>query len=58
MVEENVAATRRWFEEVWNQRRVETIHELVAPDCVIQGVSETGETLRAGCVFAGLQPAG
>ena len=51
MVEENVAATRRWFEEVWNQRRVETIHELVAPDCVIQGVSETGETLRGPDAF-------
>ena len=51
MVEENVAATRRWFEEVWNQRRVETIHELVAPDCVIQGVSETGEAMRGPDAF-------
>ena len=25
----------RWFEEVWNQRRRETIDELLAPDCVI-----------------------
>lgn len=51
MVEENVAATKRWFEEVWNQRRVQTIHELVAPDCVIQGVSETGEALRGPVAF-------
>ena len=51
MVEENVAATRRWFEEVWNQRRVQTIHELVSPDCVIQGVSETGEALRGPDAF-------
>ena len=50
-MEENVAATRRWFEEVWNQRRVETIHELVAPDCVIQGVSETGEAMRGPDAF-------
>jgi steroid delta-isomerase-like uncharacterized protein len=51
MVEANVAAMKRWFEEVWNQRRVETIHELVAPNCVIHGVSETGETLRGPGAF-------
>ena len=51
MVEENVAAMRRWFEEVWNQRRMETIYELVAANCLIQGVSETGETLRGPGAF-------
>ena len=25
----------RWFEEVWNQGRAETIDELLPPDCVI-----------------------
>jgi ketosteroid isomerase-like protein len=25
----------RWFEEVWNQNRRETIEELMPPDCVI-----------------------
>jgi predicted SnoaL-like aldol condensation-catalyzing enzyme len=25
----------RWFEEVWNQSRRETIFELLSPDCVI-----------------------
>ena len=29
---ENIALVRRWFEEVWNQRRLETIDELLAPD--------------------------
>src|ERR1700736_6766074 len=51
MVEANVAAMKRWFEEVWNQRRMETIYELVAPDCVIQGVSEIGETLQGPGAF-------
>jgi steroid delta-isomerase-like uncharacterized protein len=25
---------RRWFEEIWNQRRIETIYDLMAPDAV------------------------
>jgi steroid delta-isomerase-like uncharacterized protein len=31
---ENAALARRWFEEVWNQRRVETVYELLLPDSV------------------------
>lgn len=26
---------RRWFQEMWNERRFETIDELLAPDCVL-----------------------
>jgi steroid delta-isomerase-like uncharacterized protein len=37
MAADNTALARRWFEEVWNQRRTDTIDELVAPD----GVSHT-----------------
>ena len=51
-VEANVAAMRRWYEEVWNQRRVETIYELAAPDCLINGVSEDGQILRGLDAFA------
>jgi predicted ester cyclase len=29
---DNIALVRRWFDEVWNQRRLETIDELLAPD--------------------------
>jgi steroid delta-isomerase-like uncharacterized protein len=45
MVEENVALTRRWFAEVWNQKKTETIRELVSPECVAHGTSETGGDL-------------
>jgi steroid delta-isomerase-like uncharacterized protein len=37
----NVDLARRWFEEVWNQKRTDTIRELVAPDGTCQ--SEGGE---------------
>jgi steroid delta-isomerase-like uncharacterized protein len=43
----NVALVRRWFEEVWNRRRVETVDELLskssvcyAEDGPIRGVEE------------------
>jgi len=29
------ALALRWFEEVWNQARRDTIFELLSPDCVI-----------------------
>ena len=31
---EDKARSQRWFEEVWNQRRAETVHELVSPEGV------------------------
>jgi steroid delta-isomerase-like uncharacterized protein len=43
MPHNNVALARRWFEEVWNQRRAETIAELVTLESVCS--SEAG-TLR------------
>ncbi len=41
MTSENVARARRWFEEVWNQRRAEAIDEFLTPESVCH--SETGE---------------
>ncbi len=37
----NVAAARRWFEEVWNRRSTQTVHELLGPDAV--GHTEHGD---------------
>jgi len=39
----------RWFEEVWNQSRRETIFELLAPDCVIH---DGGDTIEGHAGFA------
>lgn len=39
ITEQNKELTRRWFEEVWNQRRGETIEELMAPSAVAHGLA-------------------
>jgi hypothetical protein len=36
MSEANKALAKRWFEEVWNEGRSETIRELLAAEAVIQ----------------------
>jgi predicted ester cyclase len=54
MVEQNLLLVRRWFEEVWNQKRSETIRELLSPDCVAHGTSEIGGDLYGVQGFLGL----
>ncbi len=46
MAESNIAVARRWFEEVWNQGRTETIGELLAPDGVMYGIAHGGHVVR------------
>ncbi len=46
MADDNVALGRRWFEEVWNQKKSESVPELLAADCVMHGISETGGDVR------------
>ncbi len=41
MSNSNIQLARRWFEEVWNQRRVETIDELLTPESI--GHLESGD---------------
>lgn len=40
MSEENKQLIRRWFEEVWNKGRAEAIDEMIADDCVVQGLAD------------------
>jgi predicted ester cyclase len=42
MADDNVALGKRWFEEVWNQKKIESVPELLAADSVMHGISETG----------------
>jgi steroid delta-isomerase-like uncharacterized protein len=45
MTDQNRALARRWFEEVWNQRREATIDELADPTALIHGLGEGGRDL-------------
>ena len=40
MVSENKALVQRWFDEVWNEGRVDAIDELLAQDSVVHGLGE------------------
>jgi steroid delta-isomerase-like uncharacterized protein len=37
---ENVELMRRWFREVWNEGKIQTVQELLAPDAVATGQAE------------------
>ena len=37
MSKRNEELAHRWFEEVWNQARVEAIEEMASPDAVGEG---------------------
>ena len=45
-VQENIRLLTRWFDEVWNQGKLETVHELLSPDAVAIGQAGSGVTLR------------
>jgi steroid delta-isomerase-like uncharacterized protein len=45
-VKENVELMRRWFKEVWNEGKTETIHDILAPDGIGIGELEDGSPLR------------
>jgi steroid delta-isomerase-like uncharacterized protein len=36
-VEENIQLMQRWFREVWNEGKAQTIYDLIAPDAVAIG---------------------
>jgi steroid delta-isomerase-like uncharacterized protein len=42
MSAENAAFIRRWFEEVWNKKRVDAIDDMASPDLVGHGQAQHG----------------
>jgi steroid delta-isomerase-like uncharacterized protein len=45
MAMNNKELTRRWFEEVWNKRRVAAIEELSDPSAVVFGLADGGKPM-------------
>jgi steroid delta-isomerase-like uncharacterized protein len=50
-VKENVELMRRWFKEVWNEGRTQTISELLSPNGIGIGQREDGSPLRGPAEF-------
>jgi steroid delta-isomerase-like uncharacterized protein len=51
-VEENIALMNRWFQEVWNEGRVQTIYDLLDENAIGIGQDPDGAIHGpAGCVF-------
>lgn len=48
MSADNIEIVRRWFDEVWNQRRTETIEELLAEESICYG---DGTSMRGPAEF-------
>jgi steroid delta-isomerase-like uncharacterized protein len=48
---ENVDLMRRWFQEVWNEGKIETVHDLLAPEAVGVGQAEPGTKIHGPAEF-------
>lgn len=52
-VEENIQLMRRWFQEVWNEGRTETIYELFSANGIARGQDSADGELRGPQQFEG-----
>jgi steroid delta-isomerase-like uncharacterized protein len=50
-VEENVALIRRWFNEVWNQRKLDAIAGMMASDAIVTGMGGPEEVVHGPAEF-------
>ncbi|MGA7626672.1 MAG: ester cyclase [Candidatus Acidiferrales bacterium] len=53
-VEENIELIRRWFKEVWNEGRVQTIYDLMDDNVIAVGQDRPGVVLHGPAEFAQL----
>ncbi len=50
--DENIQLMRRWFQEVWNEGRIETVYELLSPDSIAKGQRSAEAVIRGPEEFA------
>lgn len=53
-VPENVALMQRWFREVWNEGRVQTIYDLMDKNCLGIGQDQPGVEIHGPADFVAL----
>jgi steroid delta-isomerase-like uncharacterized protein len=53
-VEQNIALMRRWFQEVWNEGRGQTIYDLLDENCVALGQDQPGVEIHGPEGFVAL----
>ena len=51
-VNENIDLMRRWFHEVWNEGRIQTVYELFSPDGIAIGHYGSESQVRGPAKFA------
>jgi len=42
---------RRWFDEIWNEGRIESVDELLAEDALMWGIGRSDQSSRGGAEF-------
>jgi steroid delta-isomerase-like uncharacterized protein len=50
--DENIQLMQRWFQEVWNEGRIETVYELLSPDSIAKGQRSAEAVIRGPEEFA------
>ena len=51
-VDENIQLMQRWFREVWNEGRIQTVYDLLAPEAVARGQRGAEAEIRGPEEFA------
>ena len=51
-VQDNIQLVSRWFQEVWNEGKTQTVHELLSPDAVTIGQAGSEVELHGPEEFA------
>jgi steroid delta-isomerase-like uncharacterized protein len=50
-VEENIQLMQRWFREVWNEGRTQTVYDLLSPNAVGRGQTGAGSEIHGPAEF-------
>jgi steroid delta-isomerase-like uncharacterized protein len=51
-VEENIGLMKRWFHEVWNEGKIQTVYELMSPDGIARGQGDAESEIHGAKEFA------